>query len=278
VPTVPTESSAAEPNPEPNAPEPSPEVLVEHRDDGVVLVTLNRPKMNALSLGLLASLADCITGLAANKPGALVIWGGERIFAAGADVKEFSNSGVGAQVSDAFMKVTKGLSDLGCVTIAAITGYALGGGLELAMGCDLRVASRSAKLGQPEILLGIIPGGGGTQRLARLIGPSRAKDMVMTGRQITAEEALAWGLVDRVVEKESVLDEALALASGLAAGPLMAIAATKRAVDRGLDTNLDEGLNIERDEFVALFDTTDAQRGLESFIEHGPGKATFVGH
>jgi enoyl-CoA hydratase len=254
------------------------DLLVERRDDGVVLLTLNRPKMNALSLGLLASLADCITEVSAEKPGALVIWGGERIFAAGADVKEFSGTEVGGRVADSFRKVTDALTDIGCATIAAICGYALGGGLELAMGCDLRVAGSSARFGQPEVLLGIIPGGGGTQRLARLVGQSRAKDLCMTGRQIKADEALSWGLVDRVVDDGRVLDEALGLGSGLAAGPLMAIAAAKRAIDRGLDTTLDGGLDIERDEFVAVFDTTDAQRGLESFVEHGPGKATFVGH
>jgi enoyl-CoA hydratase/carnithine racemase len=267
------------PDETPQNPEnPENEVLVDHRDDGVVLVTLNRPKMNALSLGLLGELADCLTGISKEKPGALVIWGGERIFAAGADVKEFSGSEVGAKVSESFKKVTDLLRNLSCVTIAAITGYALGGGLELAMGCDLRIASRSAKVGQPEILLGIIPGGGGTQRLSRLVGQSRAKDLCMTGRQITAEEALNWGLVDRVVEKESVLDEALALAAGFAKGPLMAIAAVKRAIDQGLDSTLEEGLLIERDEFSSLFSTDDARRGMQSFIENGPGKATFVGH
>jgi enoyl-CoA hydratase/carnithine racemase len=257
---------------------PNSEVLVERRDDGVVLITLNRPKMNALSLGLLGSLADCLTGISGDGPGAVVIWGGERIFAAGADVKEFSGTEVAARVSDSFKKVTDLLRDLSCVTIAAITGYALGGGLELAMGCDLRIASRSAKVGQPEILLGIIPGGGGTQRLARLVGASRAKDLCMTGRQITADEALSWGLVDRVVDNDRLLDEALGLAAGLASGPLMAIAAAKRAIDRGLDTTLEEGLMIERDEFSKLFDTTDAQHGMQSFVENGPGKATFVGH
>jgi enoyl-CoA hydratase/carnithine racemase len=256
------------------------EVLVERRDDGVVLLTLNRPKANALSIGLLGLLARTITELAepSSSPlGALVIWGGERIFAAGADVTELSQPNAGGIVSDAFRAVTVALAELGCPTIAAICGYALGGGIELAMGCDLRVASSSARLGQPEILLGIIPGGGGTQRLARLIGPARAKDMVMTGRQITAAQALEWGLVDRVVESGEVLETALQLGSSFAAGPRLALAAAKRTIDRGLDTSLEAGLQIERDDFVAVLATNDARRGIESLLEHGPGKATFSG-
>ena len=217
------------------------EVLVELREDGVALVTLNRPKANALSIGLLGLLAESVSGLAADKPGALVLWGGERIFAAGADIKEFSGtgsatgsgSGTAARISDAFKAATAAISDLGCPSIAAISGYALGGGLELALGCDFRFAATSARLGQPEILLGIIPGGGGTQRLARLIGPARAKELVMTGRQIAAPEALAWGLVDRVVANSEVLATALDFAAELAAGPRVAVTAAKRADRRG---------------------------------------------
>ena len=215
--------------------------------------------------------------------GALVLWGGERIFAAGADIKELSGSGLSGagaaeRISDAFRRATAALSDLGCPTIAAISGYALGGGLELALGCDFRVAATSARLGQPEILLGIIPGGGGTQRLARLVGPARAKDLVLTGRQLTAADALEWGLVDRVVPNSEVLEVALAFAATLAAGPRVALAAAKRAIDDGLDTTLESGLGIERDAFVRVLDTQDARSGIKSFVEHGPGKATFVGH
>ena len=254
-----------------------PEVRVELRDDGVALVTLDRPKANALSIGLLGLLADTVSGLAADKPGALVLWGGERIFAAGADITELSGSGAAARISDAFNSATAALSDLGCPSIAAISGYALGGGLELALGCDFRVAATSARLGQPEILLGIIPGGGGTQRLARLVGASRAKDLVVTGRQLTAPDALTWGLVDRVVANSEVLAAALELATSIAAGPRLAVDAARRAIDAGLDTTLAEGLKIERDAFVAVLETEDAKRGIESFVELGPGKATFVG-
>lgn len=207
-----------------------------------------------------------------------MIWGGERIFAAGADVTELSQSGAAGTVSDAFKSVTVALAELPCPTIAAICGYALGGGLELAMGCDLRVASSSSRLGQPEILLGVIPGGGGTQRLTRLVGPARAKDIVMTGRQIQAAQALKWGLVDRVVDPDKVLDTALELASSFAAGPRLALAAAKRAIDRCLETSLEDGLQIEREEFVAVLATNDAQRGIASLLEHGPGKATFSGN
>jgi enoyl-CoA hydratase/carnithine racemase len=266
---VPDESSAQEAERE---------VLVERRQDGVVLLTLNRPKANALSIGMLGLLAESVSDLSADPPGAVVIWGGERIFAAGADVTELSRPDAGGAVSDAFKSVTVALEQLGCPTIAAICGYALGGGLELAMGCDFRVASSSSRLGQPEILLGIIPGGGGTQRLARLVGPARAKDIVMTGRQIQAAQALEWGLVDRVVDPGEVLATALEMGASFAAGPRLALAAAKRTVDQGLDSTLDEGLQIERDAFVVLLDTNDARRGIESLLEHGPGKATFSGN
>jgi enoyl-CoA hydratase/carnithine racemase len=261
-----------------SGPEAAAEVLVERRDDGVVLVTLNRPKANALSIGMLGLLARSISGLSGDPPGALVLWGGERIFAAGADVTELSQPDAAGTVSDAFKAVTVALEDLRCPTIAAICGYALGGGLELALGCDFRVASTTSRLGQPEILLGIIPGGGGTQRLARLVGPARAKDMVMTGRQIEPDKALEWGLVDRVVDPFQVLETALEMGSSFAAGPRLALAASKRTIDRGLDSSLEAGLKIERDEFVALLTTNDARRGIESLLEHGPGKATFSGN
>jgi enoyl-CoA hydratase len=282
---VPNEQANEQANEQPNeqqGPGGESEILVDRRQDGVALVTLNRPKANALSVGLLGLLAESVAGLAHDRPGALVLWGGERIFAAGADINELSGSelsgpAAAARISDAFKSATAALSDLGCPSIAAISGYALGGGLELALGCDFRVAATSARLGQPEILLGIIPGGGGTQRLARLVGPARAKDLVMTGRQITAADALEWGLVDRVVANSEVLGTSLDLAAALAAGPRVAVAAAKRVIDDGLDTSLEAGLRIERDAFVAVLQTVDAKRGIESFAEHGPGKATFVG-
>jgi enoyl-CoA hydratase/carnithine racemase len=254
-----------------------PPVLVDRRAGDVVLLTLNRPKMNALSTGLLGVLTESINGLRDSSPGAIVLWGGEKIFAAGADVSEFDQPDAPRRVVESFRAVTDALDGVGCPSIAAISGYALGGGLELALGCDFRFAAPNARMGQPEILLGIIPGGGGTQRLARLVGPSRAKDLVMTGRHVRPDEALLWGLVDRVSADDAVLEEALEFAARLAAGPRLAIRAAKHAIDAGLDKDLDSGLAIERDAFIELLGTEDAKRGIQSFFEHGPGKATFVG-
>jgi len=161
--------------------------------------------------------------------------------------------------------------------VAAVTGYALGGGLELALCADFRVAGESARAGQPEILLGIIPGAGGTQRLPRLVGPARAKDIVYTGRFVGAQEALAIGLVDRVVPDADVYQAARDLVGRYAAGPAAALRAAKQAIDEGLEVNLDTGLEIERLHFAGLFATEDQRTGMHSFVENGPGKATFAG-
>jgi enoyl-CoA hydratase/carnithine racemase len=161
--------------------------------------------------------------------------------------------------------------------VAAVTGYALGGGCELALCADIRIAAEDAKLGQPEILLGIIPGAGGTQRLTRLVGPSKAKDLIFTGRHVKAEEALAIGLVDRVVPAEKVYDEAVAWARQFTNAPAIALRAAKEAVDRGIEVDLDTGLEIERAHFAGLFATEDRTIGMRSFVENGPGKAAFVG-
>lgn len=252
-------------------------VLLERRADGVALVTLNNPKMNTLSTAVLARLRDVAAELAADPPGAVVLWGGHRIFAAGADVTELTQPGAPERVASAFHGTTHALAALPRVTIAAISGYALGGGLELALACDLRVVAADARLGQPEVLLGIVPGGGGTQRLPRLVGPSRAKDIVLTGRQVGADEALRIGLVDRVVPAGEVLDEAMALGADLARGPLAAHALAKRAIDEGLEKPLTEGMRHERFAFVSVFETEDAKTGVTSFLEHGPGRARFVG-
>jgi enoyl-CoA hydratase/carnithine racemase len=252
-------------------------VRVERRSDGVALVTLERPKMNALSVAFLRRLRDVVVELAADPPGAVVLWGGPRIFAAGADVSEFPEPDAAARIADAFHGATSALAALRCVTIAAITGYALGGGLELALACDLRVVSQDAHLGQPEILLGIIPGGGATQRLPRLVGVSRAKDLICTGRQVGADEALRIGLADRVAPRDAVLDEALALAAGFASGPLVALAAAKGVIDAGIDERLADALELEVAAFVSVSDTEDAQAGVASFLEHGPGQAHFIG-
>jgi enoyl-CoA hydratase/carnithine racemase len=161
--------------------------------------------------------------------------------------------------------------------IAAVTGYALGGGYELALCADFRVLGTNAKIGQPEILLGVIPGAGGTQRLARLVGPAKAKDLVFTGRHVAAEEALEIGLADAVVPDDEVYSTATAMARKFAAGPPLALAAAKRAIDEGLDLPLSGGLELESRLFAELFDTEDQKTGMRSFLESGPGKAQFSG-
>lgn len=251
-------------------------VHLERREDGVAVVRLDNPKVNALSAAVLDGLEKAAESLIDDTPGAVVITGGERVFAAGADISEFGGPDRAREVSDNFRRALDAVAAIPPPVIAAIAGYALGGGCELALACDLRIASVKAKLGQPEILLGIIPGGGGTQRLARLVGPSRAKDLILTGRQVDAEEALRMGLVDRVVPHQELHDQALALASQLASGPGVAQAIAKRAIDEGLDGPLAAGLDLEQGLFVDVSTTKDARIGVASFLEHGPGKATFT--
>ena len=252
-------------------------VSIERLDDGVAVLTLQNPKVNAISSELLRQLRGAVDALLADLPGAVVVTGGERIFAAGADITEFAGPDEARSIGGLFLAAFNGLAALPRPTIASISGFALGGGCELALACDFRVASTRAKLGQPEILLGIIPGGGGTQRLARLVGSARAKDLIFTGRQVTAAEALAIGLVDKVVEPDELARASLAWARELAAGPSAAIALAKAAIDQGLDGSLAAGLDGEQDLFVEVFRTADARIGIDSFLEHGPGNATFTG-
>ncbi len=253
-------------------------VTAERRADGVALVRIDRPPMNALSLALLAELAEVARELAIDASvKAVVVVGGERTFAAGAEISEFGGPEEAELFSEAFRSALDALAAIPRPVIAAIGGFALGGGLEVAMACDLRVASDRAKVGQPEILLGIIPGAGGTQRLARLVGPARAKELVWSGRQVRADEALAIGLVDRVVPAEETLDAALAWAAALAGGAVAAMGYAKRAIDGGLDGSLADGLDLEAELFVDVFTTEDATTGVQSFLEHCPGKATFLG-
>ena len=251
-------------------------VTVERRPDGVALIRLDRPKGNALSGAVLGEIFAAATALTDDPPGAVVLWGGRRIFAAGADIVARDGSdadGVGAN----FVSALSALASVPRATIAAINGYALGGGLELALACDFRVCAEDSSLGLPEVLLGVLPGGGGTQRLPRLIGPSRAKELIMTGRRVASAEALSIGLVNRVVAPDDVLEATLAWAAELARGPLVAHGLAKWAVDRGLEGSLAEGLAIEQEAFSAVARTEDAARGIASFAADGPGKATFVG-
>lgn len=254
-----------------------PLVAVERGDDGVALVRLQNGKVNSLSSELLRQLRAVADGLTADPPGAVVVTGSERIFAAGADISEFGGPEEGREIGTLFLAALNAVAAIPRMVIAAVCGPALGGGCELALACDLRIAGENARFGQPEILLGIIPGGGGTQRLARLVGPAKAKDLVLSGRQVRAAEAMAIGLVDEVVPADEVLDRARARAVDLAKGALAAQALAKQAIDEGLDLALDEGLALEQDLFEQVFATDDARLGVASFLEHGPGKATFTG-
>lgn len=247
---------------------------------GVATIRLNRPPMNALNTQMqeeLRAAARQVTADASVR--AVVIYGGEKVFAAGADVKEFAGQDHAQMVRDA-ERLSSSLSALAAIpkpVVAAVTGYALGGGCEVALTADFRVSADDARWGQPEILLGIIPGGGGTQRLPRLIGPAKAKDLIYTGRFVDAEEALAIGLVDAVVPPAEVYSTALAMAAKFAKGPALALAAAKAAVDGGLDGSLPSGLRLESHLFASLFATEDRTIGMASFLEKGPGKAVFTG-
>ncbi len=249
-------------------------------DQAVATIRLDRPPMNALNAQVqdeIAAAAATLTTEQGIRAG--VIYGGEKVFAAGADIKEMAEASYGQMAADTrrLQDTFTAVARIPKPVVAAITGYALGGGLELALCADFRVMGESARVGQPEILLGIIPGAGGTQRLPRLIGPARAKDIVFTGRFVGAEEALAIGLVDQVVPDAEVYAAARALVARYATGPALALRAAKQAIDGGLDVDLPSGLEIERLNFAALFATEDQRTGMRSFVENGPGKATFAG-
>ena len=247
-------------------------------DDGIGTIRLQRPPMNALDAQMQDDLRE-VAGEAGERSdvAAVVVYGGEKVFAAGADIRQMQAMTYADMVerSGALQAAFTALAQLPKPTVAAITGYALGGGLELALACDFRVCGQDAKVGQPEILLGIIPGAGGTQRLPRLIGPSRAKDLIFSGRFVDATEALAIGLVDQVVPPGEVYDAARAMLSRYVGGPGLALRAAKEAIDRGLNVDLDTGLQLERLQFCGLFATDDRAAGMASFVEHGPGKAVF---
>ncbi len=250
------------------------------RDQAIATIRLDRPPMNALNAQVQTEIAAAAMEVGSDPEiRAVVIYGGGKVFAAGADIKEM------ADVSYAFMAAdSRRLQDAFAAVaqipkpvVAAVTGYALGGGLELALCADFRVAGESARVGQPEIQLGIIPGAGGTQRLPRLIGPARAKDIIYTGRFVPAAEAREIGLVDQVVPDDEVYQAARNLVARYATGPAVALRAAKQSIDSGLQTDLATGLEIERLHFAGLFATEDARTGMRSFVENGPGKATFAG-
>jgi len=258
----------------------APEFVTLQVEDGVGTIRLDRPKMNAISEQLHREVrAAAMEAGERDDVRAVVLYGGERVFAAGADIKQMAQldgtgmTAWGRELQNSFRAVAR----IPKPVIAAVTGYALGGGYELALCADFRVLGASAKIGQPEIQLGVIPGAGGTQRLARLVGPAKAKDLVFTGRHVGAEEALDIGLADAVVPDDEVYSTAVAMAHKFAAGPPLALAAAKKAIDEGLDLTLDEGLDLESRLFAGLFDTEDQTTGMRSFLESGPGKAQFSG-
>lgn len=250
------------------------------RDGQVATIRLDRPKLNPLDAHaqelLAAAAAECAAddGIAA-----VVVTGGEKVFAAGADIAEMEQMSHAQMVARAprLQACLTAVAEIPKPVVAAINGYALGGGCELALCADTRIAGESAVLGQPEITLGVIPGAGGTQRLARLVGPSRAKELIFTGRFVPAEEALRIGLVDRVVPDDQVQAEAAQWAAQFADGPRLALRAAKSTIDRGLGTDLATGLALEAHEFAALFATRDRAIGMASFLAEGPGKARFEG-
>ena len=248
--------------------------------DGIGTIRLNRPPVNALNdqvTGELAAAARAAAG--SDEVRAVVVYGGEKVFAGGADIKVMAEADY-AEMALRSVRLHEAVGLIAAIpkpVVAAITGFALGGGLELALAADFRVAGERARVGQPEILLGVIPGAGGTQRLPRLVGPARAKDIVFSGRMVTAAEALAIGLVDQVVPDDSVYQAALDMVKRYASGPALALRAAKQAIDAGLGVDLATGLEIERVQFAALFGTEDQRAGMRSFLENGPGQATFTG-
>lgn len=245
----------------------------------VATLVLDRPPLNALDLATWRRLHEVVADVAARGDvGALVVRGQGRALAAGADVGELLDWDV--EAADRAASVVHGALDalaaLPVVTIAVVTGYALGVGCELALACDLRVAADNAKMGLPEVLLGLLPGAGGTQRLPRLVGVGRAKELILTGRMVDMVEAPRIGLVDRVLPADDVLAAAQELAAGFAAGPA-SLALAKRAIDEGVDLPLADALAVERRRFAAAFATEDARTGVRSFLADGPGVARFAG-
>ncbi len=250
-------------------------------EDGIGTIRLDRPPMNALNRQVERELRE-VAAEATERDDvrAVIVYGGEKVFAAGADIKEMAEMSyvdISAKERNGVSAAVSAVAGIPKPTVAALTGYALGGGYELALACDRRIAADNVKVGQPEILLGVIPGAGGTQRLARLVGPSKAKDIVYTGRFVGAAEALEIGMVDEVVAPDDVYAAARRWAQPLVNGAAHALAAAKAAIDEGLEVDLDTGLKLETHLFTALFATDDQKIGMRSFIENGPGKAKFTG-
>jgi enoyl-CoA hydratase len=253
------------------------QMIKTEREDTTFIITLNRPeKLNALSPELTGEVVDALNGVRTDETiRAIIITGGPKVFAAGADLSQMQT----ASPIDMYNRNLGGdmwttVAEMPQPTIAAVAGYALGGGCELAMACDLRLAADSAKFGQPEINVGIYPGAGGTQRLARLIGLGRAKELVYLGGQIDAEEAYRLGLVNKVVPGNDLLDEAKAWAKKLASKPPFTLRLVKQVMDQGFDLDLDSALKLERLGFIGLFGTQDQREGVTAFLEKRKPKYT----
>ncbi|GGK98917.1 enoyl-CoA hydratase/isomerase family protein [Mangrovihabitans endophyticus] len=248
-------------------------------DSGIGTIRLERPPMNALNRQVQEELRAAAAA-AAQDPAirGVIVYGGAKVFAAGADIKEFTT----ATYQDMSLRATALSGAFDAVaripkpTVAAVTGYALGGGCELALACDWRVVATDAKLGQPEIRLGLIPGAGGTQRLPRLIGPARAKDLIFSGRMVEAEEALRIGLADRVAAPDEVYATAQEMLRPYLDGPAMALRAAKLAIDDGLDRDMQGALAWESQLFAGLFATDDRVEGTDAFV--AKRKPSFTGH
>jgi len=246
------------------------ETILTEREGSTFILTLNRPdKLNALSTQLSEEVVEALRPIRKDPEiRAIIIWGGPKVFAAGADL-----GGMATQTpADMFMRFFEGgmwdyVAGMPQPTIAAIAGYALGGGCELAMACDFRLAADNAKFGQPEINVGLIPGAGGTQRLTRLVGLTKAKEMVMLGDNINAEEAYRIGLVNKIVPVDSLLEEAKTWAKKLASKPPLNLMMAKLAMDKGADLNLDDAIALERLAFTNLFSTEDQKEGVKAFLE-----------
>lgn len=252
--------------------EPVYENILSRREGRVGLVQINRPQArNALNTPTMIEIVAALQAFDADDSiGCLVLTGDERAFAAGADIKQMANASVVEMLNAPFLDYWDRLQSLRKPLIAAVSGWCLGGGCELAMACDMIVASESAKFGQPEITIGVIPGAGGTQRLTRAVGKTVAMEMILNNRHLTADEALRYGLVNRVVPAESFLEEALRLAAEIAARPPVAVQLAKEAVNRAFESSLSEGLLIERRFFAMLFATQDQKEGMAAFIEKRP--------
>jgi enoyl-CoA hydratase len=243
--------------------------LLLSQDGFVATVQLNRPKvLNALNIELMTELVDCLEALDQDSDvRAIVLTGSERAFAAGADIKEMADAtAVEMLTRDQFARWDR-IRKIKKPIIAAVSGFALGGGCELMMHCDIIIASETARIGQPEILIGVMPGAGGTQRLTRAVGKGLAMEMILTGRQITADEALRAGLVNKVVPPEFFLEEAQKLAREIADKPPVAVRLAKEAILKSFDTTIEMGLEYERKNFYLLFATEDMREGMSAFIE-----------